>query len=275
MSLADKTVLVTGAGRGIGAGIARCFAARGANVVVTDLEEAIVQETATSLAGEFGTKALGLVADAASQESMAECFDQVAADLGTLDVLINNAGVGGPNLGFEEVAEDSPVSGMPDAAWDEQLKYNLRTAFSSTSAAIPRMNDGGSIVNIASIAALGPSPELPAYGAAKAGVVHLTKTFALELAPRGIRVNCICPGLLWTRAWEMLASRMQTGAPEMANMSPRQIFEAVVKQSTPLGDEQTPEDIGNLAVFYASDEARMITGQVVAVDGGITLRRGG
>jgi enoyl-[acyl-carrier-protein] reductase (NADH) len=73
----------------------------------------------------------------------------------------------------------------------------------------------------------------------------------------------------------MLATRMQAGAPEMANLSPRQIFEAVVKQSTPLGDEQTPEDIGNLAVFYASDEARMITGQVVAVDGGITLRRGG
>ena len=272
MSLANKTVLVTGAGRGIGAGIARCFAARGANVVVTDLEEAIVQETATSLAIETGTKTLGLVADAASQESMAECLDQVAAQLGTLDVLVNNAGVGGPKLGFEEVAQDSAASSMSDSAWDEQLKYNLRTAFSSTSAAIPRMNDGGSIVNIASIAALGPSPELPAYGAAKAGVVHLTRTFALELAARGIRVNCLCPGLLWTRAWEMLATRMQAGAPEMANMSPRQIFEAVVKQRTPLGDEQTPEDIGNLAVFYASDEARMITGQVVAVDGGITVR---
>ena len=134
------------------------------------------------------------------------------------------------------------------------------------------MNDGGSIVNIASIAALGPSTQLPAYGAAKAGVVHLTRSLALELAPRKIRVNCICPGLLWTRAWELLTTRMKQNQKELANLTLRQIFEGVVDSITPLGGEQTPEDIGNLAVFYSSDEARMITGQVVAVDGGITLR---
>ena len=269
MSLTNKTVLVTGAGRGIGAGIARCFAAKGARVAITDLDESLVRDAAASL----GTDAIGLVADAADQGSMAACIDKVTEELGTLDILINNAGIGGLDLDYEEVAEVSALAGMTDGAWDEQLMYNLRTAFSSSRAAISRMNDGGSIVNIASIAALGPSPELPAYGAAKAGVVHLTRTLAVELAPRHIRVNCICPGLLWTRAWEMLATRMQTSQPEMANMSPRQIFEAFVQQSTPLGAEQTPEDIGNLAVFYASDEARMITGQVVAVDGGITLRR--
>ncbi|MDH3643773.1 MAG: SDR family oxidoreductase [Gammaproteobacteria bacterium] len=268
MTLTNKTVLVTGAGRGIGAGIARCFAAKGAKVAVTDLDESIARDTAAVL----DTDAIGLVADAASQESMAACIDKVAAELGTLDVLVNNAGVGGLNLNFEEVEEASALAGMSDSAWDEQLIYNLRTAFSSSSAAISRMNDGGSIVNIASIAALGPSTDLPAYGAAKAGVVHLTKTLAAELAPRRIRVNCICPGLLWTRAWQMLATRMQASQPEMADLSPRQIFEGVVQQITPLGGEQTPEDIGNLAVFYASDEARMITGQVVAVDGGITLR---
>lgn len=113
---------------------------------------------------------------------------------------------------------------------------------------------------------------LPAYGAAKAGVVHLTKTLAMELAPRRIRVNCICPGLLWTRAWELLTTQMQSNQPELANMSLRQIFEATVAEMTPLGGEQTPEDIGNLAVFYASDDARMITGQVVAVDGGISTK---
>jgi len=104
--------------------------------------------------------------------------------------------------------------------------------------------------------------------------VHLTKTLALQLAPRRIRVNCICPGLLWTRAWELLTARMQATQPELSNVPGRQIFESVVEQMTPLGAEQTPEDIGNLAVFYASDAARMITGAVVAVDGGITLRRG-
>ncbi|HEY5647487.1 MAG TPA: SDR family oxidoreductase, partial [Pseudomonadales bacterium] len=104
------------------------------------------------------------------------------------------------------------------------------------------------------------------------GVVHLTKSLALQLAPRRIRVNCICPGLLWTRAWELLTARMQATQPELSNVSQRQIFENVVAEMTPLGGEQTPADIGQLAVFYASDEARMITGQWVAVDGGITLR---
>jgi meso-butanediol dehydrogenase / (S,S)-butanediol dehydrogenase / diacetyl reductase len=94
----------------------------------------------------------------------------------------------------------------------------------------------------------------------------------MELAPRRIRVNCICPGLLWTRAWELLTTQMQSNQPELANMSLRQIFEATVAEMTPLGGEQTPEDIGNLAVFYASDNARMITGQVVAVDGGISTK---
>jgi NAD(P)-dependent dehydrogenase (short-subunit alcohol dehydrogenase family) len=261
---------VTGAGRGIGAGIARCFAARGAKVAVTDLDLSLARETADSL----DTKAIGLVADAANQESMAECYDRVVSELGSLDVLVNNAGVGGLDISSEDLSAQSADVGMSDEAWDDQLKYNLRTAFSSSNAALARLSDGGSIVNIASIAALSPTPDLIAYGAAKAGVVHLTRTLAVQLAPRRIRVNCICPGLLWTRAWELLTARMQANQPELSNIPQRQIFESVVAEMTPLGGEQTPEDIGNLAVFYASDEARMITGQVVAVDGGISLRRG-
>jgi len=269
MNLNDKVVLVTGAGRGIGAGIARCFAAKGAVVVITDLDESM----AADAAAEIDTRALGFAADAASQAAMGECFDRVVAELGGLDIVVNNAGIGGLDLTPDDLTTGEADTGMSDDEWDDQLKYNLRTAFASSNAAIPRLNDAGSIVNIASIAALGPSPDLIAYGAAKAGVVHLTKSLALQLAPRRIRVNCICPGLLWTRAWELLTARMQANQPELSNVSQRQIFESVVAGMTPLGGEQTPEDIGNLAVFYASDEARMITGQVVAVDGGITLRR--
>jgi NAD(P)-dependent dehydrogenase (short-subunit alcohol dehydrogenase family) len=202
---------------------------------------------------------------------MREVVRQVVAKEGRLDVLINNAGIGGPTQEFEEVGAGSAFMSMSDSAWDMNLTANLKTAFSSSHAAIPHLTDGGSIVNIASIAALGPTKNLPAYGAAKAGVVHLTKTLAMELAPRRIRVNCICPGLLYTRAWELLTEQMKKNQPEYANMSNRQIFEAVVASLTPLGGEQTPEDIGNLAMFFASDDARMITGQVVAVDGGISV----
>jgi NAD(P)-dependent dehydrogenase (short-subunit alcohol dehydrogenase family) len=260
---------VTGAGRGIGAGIARCFAERGALVAVTDLDQAMADESARVLP----TRAMGLAADASSQTAMGETYDKVIDAFGSLDVVVNNAGIGGLDLTPDELTSGEPGAGMSDEEWDEQLKYNLRTTYASSNAAIPRLTDGGSIVNIASIAALSGTPDLIAYGAAKAGVVHLTKSLALQLAPRRIRVNCICPGLLWTRAWELLTARMQASQPELSNVPQRQIFETVVAEMTPLGGEQTPEDIGNLAVFYASDAARMITGQVVAVDGGITLQR--
>ena len=237
-------------------------------MAVTDLDQELVDSTASAL----DTQALGLVADAADQTSMAQAVDQVGATLGTVDFLINNAGIGGLNVEPQELSGENAFLDMSDEVWDDQVKYNLRTAFSSSAATIPRMNDGGGIINIASIAALSPTPSLPAYGAAKAAVVHLTRTLALDLAPRKIRVNAICPGILWTRAWELLTTSMQARQPEFANMSQRQIFDAVIAAAAPLGEEQTPEDIGNLAVFYASDQARQITGQVVAVDGGISLQ---
>ncbi len=267
MSLENKVVLVTGAGRGIGAGIAKCFAQHGAKVAVTDLS----QELADSSAAALDTQSMGIVADAANQNSMAEAIDLVASKLGQLDILVNNAGIGGLNVEAQELSPASAFLGLSDDNWDEQLHYNLRTAFSSTHAAISRIRDGGSIINIASIAALSPTPMLPAYGAAKAAVAHLTRTLAVDLASRKIRVNCICPGIIWTRAWELLADGMKARQSEFANMSQRQIFEVVIENAAPLGEEQTPEDIGNLAVFFASDQARQITGQVVAVDGGISL----
>ena len=125
---------------------------------------------------------------------------------------------------------------------------------------------------ISSIAGLGASPTLASYAAAKAGVISLSKSLALELAPDDIRVNAICPGFLWTRAWEGMATAIQRSNPAFANTTPRDIFLQSVKRGVPLGREQTPEDIGKLAAFLASDDARNITGQVIAVDGGITLR---
>lgn len=269
MSLENKVVVVTGAGfpNGIGAGIARCFADENADVIITDLEGAPLDQTAADMSANVK----GIIADAASQEEMGQAADRIIEQHGSIDVLVNNAGAAGPRPQIDLPVGEIMNPSMSDQIWDMQLVTNLRTAFASSSAVAPKMADGGSIVNIASVAALGPTTGLVAYGAAKAAVVHLTKTHAIQFAPRRIRVNCICPGLLWTRAWEMMTARMKENNPDLANVSQRQIFEGIVKDSTPLGGEQTPEDIGNLAVFYASDKARMITGAVVAVDGGSAL----
>jgi len=193
-------------------------------------------------------------------------------------VLVNNAGVGrgpvdpsiarpsGGSLGIDSTSA---------AAWDEQLSQNLRTTFVTTKAAAPhlKLRGGGAIVNIASIAGLVGSPRLPAYAAAKAGVISLTKSLALEYAAHDIRVNVICPGFLWTRAWEGLAQGIKLSVPEYAALEPYQVFLEVVRRGVPLGREQTPEDIGHLAAFLVSDAARNVTGQWIAVDGGITLRQ--
>jgi NAD(P)-dependent dehydrogenase (short-subunit alcohol dehydrogenase family) len=163
---------------------------------------------------------------------------------------------------------------MTQQSWDEQLAQNLRTTFVTTKAALPHLTarGGGAIVNIASIAGISASPALPAYAAAKAGVISLTRSLALEHAPSDIRVNAILPGFLWTRAWEGLATGMRMSVPQFADREPRDIFLEVVKNGVPLGREQTPDDIGHLAAFLAGPGARNITGQAIAVDGGITLR---
>jgi NAD(P)-dependent dehydrogenase (short-subunit alcohol dehydrogenase family) len=271
MRLENKVALVTGGARGIGAGIVRCLSEEGAAVAVVDIDG----PEAEKLAGTLGGPALGLAADVSQESEIGRAVDRAVDEFGGIDILVNNAGAG---TGREDVAE-IPMPGFENhsqAAWDSQLANNLRTTFAASKVTVPhlRARGGGSIVNIASIAALMPSPQLLAYGAAKAGVIHMTRSLALELAPHDIRVNAICPGFLWTRAWEGLAAIMKLRIPELADTSPRDVFLGAVERGVPLGREQTPEDIGRLAVFLASDDARNITGQEIVVDGGITLRTG-
>jgi len=272
--LKGKTAIVTGGARGIGAGIARVLATQGAHVAILDLDGAEAEKTAAALPAP----GIGLACDVAVEADAVKALRAVVDRFGALDIVVNNAGVGrGPS--DPNVPRAMPGSlgseAMSASLWDEYLSQNLRTTFVTTRAALGHLKARGSgaIVNIASIAGLVASPRLPAYAAAKAGVISLTKSLALEYAPHDIRVNAICPGFLWTRAWEGLADAIKLATPEYAALDARGVFLEVVKRGVPLGREQTPEDIGQLTAFLASDAARNITGQWIAVDGGITLRQ--
>jgi NAD(P)-dependent dehydrogenase (short-subunit alcohol dehydrogenase family) len=272
MQLQNKVAVVTGGARGIGAGIAGALAAEGAKIALFDVDGAEARATAATL----GEDAMGLAADVSEETAVRDATDAVVARFGGLDIFVNNAGGGRPDRPASLGGLGNPFTRITQEGWDEFLATNLRTTFAGAKAAIPHLErrGGGSIVNIASIAGLIPMVATPAYGAAKAGVVSLTRSLALELAREGIRVNAVCPGLLWTRAWEMLATMMKTSMPQYGDLEPREIFLDQVKRSVPLGAEQTPEDVGRLTAFLCSDGARNITGQAISVDGGITLRLG-
>jgi 3-oxoacyl-[acyl-carrier protein] reductase len=269
MRLRERVAIVTGGARGIGAGIAECLVNEGAKVALLDIDG----DEATRTAEKLGAGNLGLGADVSDERAAAEAVDRVADHFGRLDILVNNAGGGNRKAAK---ASGGPFTRVQQEGWDEQLAINLRTAFAASKAAIPHLKgrERASIVNVASVAALQPSVSMPGYAAAKAGVVSLSRTLALELGPDDIRVNVICPGLLYTRAWQVLAANMQKSSPRFADMEPYDVFLDIVRRSTPLGREQTPEDVGKLTVFLCSDDALNITGQVIALDGGSVLRGG-
>ena len=272
--LKGKIAIVTGGARGIGAGIAGVLAQQGARVAILDLDVVEAEKTAAGLA----VPGMAVSCDVALESDAAKAVEQVVESLGGLDIVVNNAGVGRGPID-PNVPSAAPgtlgVDAMSAERWDEYLSQNLRTTFVTSKAAFTHLKarGGGAVVNISSIAGIVGSPRLPAYAAAKAGVISLTKSLALDWAPYDIRVNAICPGFLWTRAWDGLAAAIKRSMPEFANREPREVFLELVKRGVPLGREQTPEDIGQLAAFLASDAARNITGQWIAVDGGITLRQ--
>lgn len=262
MDVTDKIALVTGGGRGIGRGIVLALAQNGADVVVSDINF----EDARSVSNEvtnLGRSALPLLVDVTSKASVDSMVKEAIARFGRIDILVNNAGIiGAP--GWEERDRSSQTD------WDMIYEINVKGIVKVTESVMPYMKERhyGKIVNIASGAGRQGSAENPPYNVSKAGVISLTQATALELAPYNINANSICPGLLWTPMWDRIASRRVVQDDDLAGLSPRQAFERFVADRIPLGREQTPEDIGNLASFLASDYSKNITGQAINVNGG-------
>ncbi len=243
MRLKDKTAIVTGGASGFGAGIARRFAAEGAQVMVADLNT----EGARALAAEIGGLAQAVdVADNASVKAMAGA---ALSEWGRVDILVNNAGITHLPQPMEEVSE---------AEFDRVLAVNAKSVYLTARHLVPAMKAAarGAILNIASTAGVSPRPRLNWYNASKGWMITATRAMAIELAPHGIRVNALNPVAGET---PLLASFMGEDTPEM-----RAKFLATI----PMGRFSTPEDLANAALFLCSDEASLITGVGLQVDGG-------
>ncbi|MFV0336561.1 MAG: glucose 1-dehydrogenase [Tropicimonas sp.] len=243
MRLEGKAAIVTGAGSGFGAGIARKFAAEGARVMVADINA----EGAAAIAGEIG--GLAHQADVADGTSVAAMAEAALAAFGRIDILVNNAGVTHLPALMEEVSE---------AEFDRVLAVNARSVYLTARNVVPQMKaqGGGAILNVASTAGVSPRPRLSWYNASKGWMITATEAMAVELAPFGIRVNALAPVAGET---PLLASFMGEDTPEM-----RAKFLATI----PIGRFSTPADMGNAACYLCSQEASMVTGTVLRVDGG-------
>lgn len=249
MRLQNKIAIITGAGSGIGEGIAKTFAKEGAKVVVANRTvekgERVVNEIKNS-----GGEAIFFQTDVSSWQSWQDLVKKTIETFGKIDILINNAGV----------VKFSPLHQTSDEDWDYILNINLKGAFYGMKAVIPYFlqQKKGKIVNIASIAALVGFDQLSAYCASKGGIVALTREAALEYAKNNININCIAPGVIISEMTRGLLEDEKTKQGFLLNI--------------PKGRVGQPEDIANTALYLASDESDYVTGQVIVVDGGWTIK---
>jgi 3-hydroxybutyrate dehydrogenase len=259
--LQGKTALVTGSTSGIGLGIARAYAAQGANVIVNGFGDAagidrLVSELAQGSAGKIRYDG----ADMSKPDAIESMMRKAIGEFGAVDVLVNNAGI-------QHVA---PIDEFPVSKWDAILALNLTASFHTIRLALPAMKakNWGRIVNIASAHALVASPYKSAYVAAKHGIAGLTKTVALEVAQQGITMNAICPGYVWTP----LVQKQIPDTAKARGITEAQVINDVLLHAQPTKKFVQVDEIAALALFLASDAAASLTGAIIPVDGGWTAQ---
>jgi len=265
MRLAGKVAIVTGGGSGIGRGIVLAMAQEGADVAIPDIQVLNAEKVAGEVKA-LGRKAVAMKADVTSSADVKAMVDRTRDALGKIDILVNNAGAASP--------PGMPFTNNTEEDWDRTFAVNTKSVFLTCRALAPYFIEqkAGRVINIASIAGPISALTMPPYSVAKMGVITLTRIIAKELAPHGITVNAICPGVLWTDFWQKLAAYIAETNPVFKGMTARQVFDKRVGDIIPMKREQHPEDIGWAAVFLASDQARNITGQALNVDGGVVMQ---
>lgn len=249
--LSGRVALITGAAAGIGAAIARLFAANGAAVVITDIDEAGAEMVATAL-----PRAISVGLDIRAEADIARGLDATLAAFGRLDILINNAGV-------NTLAHRVDIDAFPIEEWHRIVGIDLDGPFLVSRLIAPEMvkQGNGRIINIASTVGLAALRLQSPFVAAKAGVIHLTRSMALELAPKGVLVNCIAPGSTLTKVTRKLFYSDEGSFHERA---------ATFMKSIPLGRPAEPEEIAQGALFLASDASSYVNGHCLVIDGGWT-----
>lgn len=243
IDLSSKTAIVTGSARGIGRAIAEKMASLGATVVISDLDQAACDEVATQIGGG----AIGIACNVTDEAQVTNLLDTAKERLGSVDIVVNNAGI----------TRDTLMIRMDEKDWNLVLDINLKGAFLVTKAAAKIMmkQRSGKIVNISSVVGLTGNAGQANYSASKAGLIGLTMTAAKELAARGVTVNAVAPGFIATEMTDAISD------------AAKQAFMDKVAVKRP----GTPEDVAAAVVYLASDQASYITGQVLAVDGGLTI----
>src|SRR5207244_958338 len=255
MRVKDKVSIITGAASGIGKATSLVFAREGAKVMCADVNAGGAEAVARQIA-DTGGEAESIKVDVSVEADVKNMISQTVARWGRLDILYNNAGIG----------YGMPVTQVPESEWDRLMGINLRGVFLGCKHAIPEMlkNGGGAIVNTASDAGLRGSAFLSAYCASKGGVVLLTKSLAAEWSGLGIRINCVCPGVIQTPILDPFIAQMQ----QTSGSTAEQLWQEMGAMH-PIGRVGQPDEVAKAVTFLACDEASFITGVALPVDGGL------